>query len=119
MSIDSIIYLSVAGVIFWSTLATFGFLFHGDKDDPGLFGASLVSGLAAVFWPIILAAGILTTPYWAGKALKGHRDRVTERKALAREETVNSLIYLLGQLDEASVARTVLEEQLAELGKNA
>lgn len=117
MSIDAIIYISVAGTIFCTTLAAFGYLFHGDKDDPGLFGTFLASGLVAVTWPLLLAGGVLTTPFWAGKGLKVLKNRAEERKRRARQTTIETLTGLLRELDEISVARTVLEEQLAELRK--
>lgn len=117
MSIDSIIYLGVAGTIFCATLAAFGYLFHDDKDDPGLLGTSLVCGLVAVFWPVLLTVGVLTTPFWAGKGLKALRNRAEERKRLARQGVIETLTGLLRELNEISVARTVIEEQLAELRK--
>ena len=118
MSIDSIIYLAVAVTIFSGMLGAGGFLFHDDKDDPGVLGLSLVSAAVAVFWPIILALGVLSSPYWAGRALAAHRKTRAKRRALARQDTLDSLVFLLGELDEASVAHQVVKEQLAELGKN-
>ena len=119
MSIDSIIYVVGAVIVLSAALGGTGYIFHDDIDEsPGLIGTLIIGGVLAILWPVVLGLAVLSTPYWAGRALAAHRQARAKRKALARQETLDRLVFLLGELNEASVAHQVVKEQLAELGRN-
>lgn len=119
MSIDSTIYLGVLGVMMVVGLAVLGY-----RDDPS---ASIretayrmfVLAFVAAFWPVAVVVCAATLPFWAGVALKRRRRARDLARALDKtrtlEETLAALRALVVEFHEVSTARTVLNEQIAEL----
>lgn len=121
MSIDSTVYLGVLVVMMTVGLAVLGY-----RDDPS---ASIretayrmfVLAFVAAFWPVAVVVCAATTPFWAGVALRQWKlareyARIRD-KTRALEETLAALRTLVAEFNEVSTARTVLNEQIAELEK--
>lgn len=112
MSWDSIVYLSVAGLILVGGLVMAGYV---TRDDDGLDMNEILGGafylvIFAIAWPAVLAAGALSLPFWAGRALAAHHDRRQRRKDAEHADMIASLHSLRGMYPHGSETWTVLDD---------